>query len=66
MSAEIYPKTNATLACRGMDVFCKYFLDKSASYFWTLLHVQFGQSCKWSPVAELPPDSLQTYWLHKG
>ncbi|HKM34412.1 MAG TPA: hypothetical protein VJY54_06690, partial [Lachnospiraceae bacterium] len=27
-------------------VFCKYFLDKVAKYFWTLLHVQIGQSCK--------------------
>ena len=28
------------------SVFCKYFLDKVAKYFWTLLHVQIGQSCK--------------------
>lgn len=27
-------------------VFCKHFLDKVAKYFWTLLHVQIGQSCK--------------------
>ena len=27
-------------------VFCKYFLDKVAKHFWTLLHVQIGQSCK--------------------
>ena len=30
----------------GMSVFCKYFLDKVAKHFWTLLHVQIGQSCK--------------------
>ena len=29
-----------------LAVFCKYFLDKVAKYFWTLLHVQIGQSCK--------------------
>ena len=28
------------------SVFCKYFLDKVAKHFWTLLHVQIGQSCK--------------------
>ena len=27
------------------NVFCKHFLDKIAKYFWTLLHVQIGQSC---------------------
>ena len=27
-------------------VFCKPFLDKIAKYFWTLLQVHFGQSCK--------------------
>ena len=27
-------------------VFCKPFLDKVAKHFWTLLHVQIGQSCK--------------------
>lgn len=29
-----------------MAVFCKPFLDKIAKYFWTLLQVHFGQSCK--------------------
>ena len=28
-----------------ITVFCKHFLDKIAKYFWTLLHVQIGQSC---------------------
>jgi hypothetical protein len=28
------------------DVFCKHFLDKVAKYFWALLQVQIGQSCK--------------------
>ena len=28
------------------NVFCKPFLDKIAKYFWTLLQVHFGQSCK--------------------
>ncbi|MBO5179127.1 MAG: LytTR family transcriptional regulator DNA-binding domain-containing protein [Clostridia bacterium] len=29
-----------------VSVFCKPFLDKIAKYFWTLLQVHFGQSCK--------------------
>ena len=29
-----------------VTVFCKHFLDKVAKLFWTLLHVQIGQSCK--------------------
>ena len=28
------------------NVFCNNFLDKVANHFWTLLHVQIGQSCK--------------------
>jgi hypothetical protein len=31
---------------KGWSVFCKHFLDKVAKYFWTLLQVQIGQSCK--------------------
>lgn len=31
---------------KDSDVFCKPFLDKVAKHFWTLLHVQIGQSCK--------------------
>jgi hypothetical protein len=32
----------------GFAVFCKYFLDIVAKYFWTLLHVQIGQNCNGS------------------
>ena len=28
------------------DVFCKYFLAKVAKYFWRMLHLQIGESCK--------------------
>ena len=34
------------LYCSERVVFCKPFLDKVAKHFWTLLHVQIGQSCK--------------------
>ena len=27
-------------------VFCKYFLAKVAKYFWRMLHLQIGESCK--------------------
>ena len=27
-------------------VFCKHFLEKSAKYFWRMLHLQIGESCK--------------------
>ena len=29
-----------------MTVFCKHFLEKSAKYFWRMLHLQIGESCK--------------------
>ena len=29
-----------------MDVFCKHFLEKVAKYFWRMLHLQIGESCK--------------------
>ena len=28
------------------DVFCKHFLEKNAKYFWRMLHLQIGESCK--------------------
>ena len=28
------------------DVFCKHFLAKVAKYFWRMLHLQIGESCK--------------------
>ena len=31
-------------AIRG--VFCKHFLEKNAKYFWRMLHLQIGESCK--------------------
>ena len=37
---------NTTFESLNAGVFCKYFLDKVAKHFWTLLHVQIGQSCK--------------------
>ena len=27
-------------------VFCKHFLEKNAKYFWRMLHLQIGESCK--------------------
>ena len=33
-------------ARKVIGVFCNNFLDKVANHFWTLLHVQIGQSCK--------------------
>ena len=27
-------------------VFCKHFLAKVAKYFWRMLHLQIGESCK--------------------
>ena len=27
-------------------VFCKHFLEKVAKYFWRMLHLQIGESCK--------------------
>ncbi|WP_207708186.1 hypothetical protein [[Clostridium] scindens] len=29
-----------------IDVFCKHFLEKNAKYFWRMLHLQIGESCK--------------------
>ena len=29
-----------------MGVFCKYFLENIAKYFWRILHLQIGESCK--------------------
>lgn len=29
-----------------MTVFCKHFLEKNAKYFWRMLHLQIGESCK--------------------
>ena len=31
---------------RNYDVFCKHFLEKNAKYFWRMLHLQIGESCK--------------------
>ena len=31
---------------RPFDVFCKCFLAKVAKYFWRMLHLQIGESCK--------------------
>ena len=28
------------------NVFCKHFLEKNAKYFWRMLHLQIGESCK--------------------
>ncbi|MDY3023200.1 MAG: hypothetical protein SOS50_13775, partial [Oliverpabstia sp.] len=28
------------------DIFCKHFLEKNAKYFWRMLHLQIGESCK--------------------
>ena len=28
------------------SVFCKHFLEKNAKYFWRMLHLQIGESCK--------------------
>ncbi|MFR2776222.1 MAG: transposase [Anaerostipes sp.] len=42
-------------------VFCKPFLDKVAKHFWTLLHVQIGQSCNaWSTLLSRLTVALQT------
>ena len=30
----------------SMLVFCKCFLAKVAKYFWRMLHLQIGESCK--------------------
>ena len=38
---KFYPEKDLMIT-----VFCKPFLDKVAKHFWTLLHVQIGQSCK--------------------
>lgn len=44
-----------------VDVFCKPFLDKVAKHFWTLLHVQIGQSCNaWSTLLSRLTVALQT------
>ena len=29
-----------------LGVFCKHFLEKNAKYFWRMLHLQIGESCK--------------------
>ena len=29
-----------------LHVFCKHFLEKNAKYFWRMLHLQIGESCK--------------------
>ena len=31
---------------RLTGVFCKHFLAKVAKYFWRMLHLQIGESCK--------------------
>ena len=31
---------------RIKGVFCKHFLEKNAKYFWRMLHLQIGESCK--------------------
>ena len=31
---------------QGKAVFCKHFLEKVAKYFWRMLHLQIGESCK--------------------
>lgn len=48
----------------GQCVFCKPFLNIIAKYFWTLLHVQIGQSCKASvsPVQD-SLTALQTLFI---
>jgi hypothetical protein len=38
-------KSKRGVQFRIWAVFCKYFLDKVAKHFWTLLHVQIGQNC---------------------
>ena len=47
---------NAITAPRGSDkpninVFCKAFFQKVAEYFWRMLHLQFGESCRGCPEA---------------
>ena len=39
-------KQPAAIAQKFMAVFCKHFLEKNAKYFWRMLHLQIGESCK--------------------
>ena len=39
---QIHYEWNKELFC----VFCKHFLEKNAKYFWRMLHLQIGESCK--------------------
>ena len=34
------------IAASIKNVFCKHFLEKNAKYFWRMLHLQIGESCK--------------------
>ena len=41
----IFVKTNLFYTNPSL-VFCKHFLEKNAKYFWRMLHLQIGESCK--------------------
>ena len=39
-------KQNIQIENMIQAVFCKHFLEKNAKYFWRMLHLQIGESCK--------------------
>ncbi|MEX2995017.1 transposase [[Clostridium] scindens] len=43
LPVEVIPHT---IPEAKLHVFCKHFLEKNAKYFWRMLHLQIGESCK--------------------